>query len=303
MRSVTRTAIGQALALAWSSRLGLGGASARYGDGEEGWTDTVYLGVVPRRVFDAIGLYDESITQDEDTEFNYRLRARGGRILVSPRLQDVLRERSVAGADRAEELPVRRLQGRGVAKASRHAPGATLRAARLRGRPGPRARPRWRSTAPRGCCGSCCGELRRGVSDRDGPDLSTGEASGGPAPSRRPPRHPRELGHGLPGGRAPPSSAGAGGGAHGEAPSHMAEFLERLGHRVIATPSAWWYDVRTRFHLSFPHHRLIDPSPDELSVVFRSLPLGVRYFAPAGGRGTARATPSPATTATTTSAP
>ena len=56
VRSVTRTAIGQALALAWSSRLGLGGASARYGDAEEGWTDTVYLGVVPRRVFDAIGL-------------------------------------------------------------------------------------------------------------------------------------------------------------------------------------------------------------------------------------------------------
>jgi glycosyltransferase involved in cell wall biosynthesis len=87
VRSVTRTAVGQALALAWSSRIGLGGASARYGDGEEQWTDTVYLGVVPRRVFDAIGLYDESITQDEDTEFNYRLRARGGRILVSPRLR------------------------------------------------------------------------------------------------------------------------------------------------------------------------------------------------------------------------
>ena len=34
-----------------------------------------------------IGFYDESITQDEDTEFNYRLRAHGGRILVSPRLR------------------------------------------------------------------------------------------------------------------------------------------------------------------------------------------------------------------------
>jgi len=87
VRSVTRTAVGQALALAWSSRLGLGGASARYGDGEEHWTDTVYLGVTPRRVFELVGLYDESIVQDEDTEFNYRLRARGGRILMSPRLR------------------------------------------------------------------------------------------------------------------------------------------------------------------------------------------------------------------------
>jgi Acetyltransferase (GNAT) domain len=65
----------------------------------------------------------------------------------------------------------------------------------------------------------------------------------------------------------------------------MAEFLERLGHRVIATPSAWWYDVRSRFYLSAPHHRLIDPGPDELSVLFRRLPLGVRYFAKAEGQG------------------
>jgi glycosyltransferase involved in cell wall biosynthesis len=87
VRSVTRTVVGQALAAAWSSRLGLGDASARYGDGAERWTDTVYLGVVPRRIFDSIGLYDEGIVQDEDTEFNYRLRARGGRILLSPRLR------------------------------------------------------------------------------------------------------------------------------------------------------------------------------------------------------------------------
>jgi len=87
VRSVTRTVTGQALAAAWSSRLGLGEASARYGDAAEHWTDTVYLGVVPRRVFDSIGLYDEEIVQDEDTEFNYRLRARGGRILMSPRLR------------------------------------------------------------------------------------------------------------------------------------------------------------------------------------------------------------------------
>jgi hypothetical protein len=63
----------------------------------------------------------------------------------------------------------------------------------------------------------------------------------------------------------------------------MAEFLERLGHRVVATPSAWWYDARARFYLSFPHHRLISPGADELSAVFRRLPVGVRYFAPAEG--------------------
>lgn len=65
----------------------------------------------------------------------------------------------------------------------------------------------------------------------------------------------------------------------------MAEFLARLGHRVMATPSAWWYDVRSRFYLGFPHHRLIDPAPEELSAVFRRLPLGARYFGPADRAG------------------
>ena len=66
----------------------------------------------------------------------------------------------------------------------------------------------------------------------------------------------------------------------------MAAFFERLGHRVIRTPSAHWYDVRSRFYLNFPHHRMIDPEPGELSAVFRRLPLGVRYFAPAASQGT-----------------
>jgi succinoglycan biosynthesis protein ExoA len=86
VRSVTRTAIGEALALAWSSRLGLGGAWARYAESSEQWTDTVYLGVFPRRVLEMVGLYDEAIPQDEDSELNYRIRAQGGGVLMSPRL-------------------------------------------------------------------------------------------------------------------------------------------------------------------------------------------------------------------------
>lgn len=75
------------LALVTESRFGVGGAAVRYGDGAERWTETVYLGVVPRRVFEAVGLYDEEILQDEDSEFNCRVRAHGGRVLVSPALR------------------------------------------------------------------------------------------------------------------------------------------------------------------------------------------------------------------------
>lgn len=87
VRSITPTLRGRALAMAWGSRFGLGGASARYRESTEHWTDTVYLGVYPRKVLEAIGLYDENILQDEDTELNYRLRSQGGRILMSPRLR------------------------------------------------------------------------------------------------------------------------------------------------------------------------------------------------------------------------
>jgi Acetyltransferase (GNAT) domain len=66
----------------------------------------------------------------------------------------------------------------------------------------------------------------------------------------------------------------------------MAGFLERLGHRIVQTPSAYWYDYR-RFFLNFPHDRLIDPVADELAALFRRFPIGVRYFAPPLGAGAA----------------
>jgi glycosyltransferase involved in cell wall biosynthesis len=77
----------QVLALVMQSRFGVGGAAARYGDTVEQWTDTVYLAVTPRATFARAGLYDEEILQDEDSDLSYRVRALGGRILVSPRLR------------------------------------------------------------------------------------------------------------------------------------------------------------------------------------------------------------------------
>jgi hypothetical protein len=67
----------------------------------------------------------------------------------------------------------------------------------------------------------------------------------------------------------------------------MAKFFEALGHRVIRTPSTYWYDVFRRFYLGFPHHRVLALPDAELSQVFRSLPAGVRYFAPPSAPGRA----------------
>lgn len=65
----------------------------------------------------------------------------------------------------------------------------------------------------------------------------------------------------------------------------MADFFERLGHRVVRTESSYWYDVRRRFYLSFPHHRLINPGADELYPLFLRLNGGVRYSGPSESRG------------------
>ena len=87
VRSVSPGYRARVLALALESRFGMSGAAVRYGAGAHREVDTVYLGMYPRRVLDAIGLYDEELVRDQDDELNYRLRARGGRVLLSPALR------------------------------------------------------------------------------------------------------------------------------------------------------------------------------------------------------------------------
>jgi glycosyltransferase involved in cell wall biosynthesis len=87
VRAVTATYWGRVLALATQSRFGMGGAAVRYGDGASREVDTVYLGMYPRPVLEAVGLYDEELLRDQDDELNYRVRARGGRILLDPALR------------------------------------------------------------------------------------------------------------------------------------------------------------------------------------------------------------------------
>ncbi len=76
------TYMGRAIALAMSSRFGVGGASFRTGG--EGPVDTVAFGAYRREVFDRIGGFAEDIDKGEDDELNYRLRDHGGTIVLVP---------------------------------------------------------------------------------------------------------------------------------------------------------------------------------------------------------------------------
>jgi glycosyltransferase involved in cell wall biosynthesis len=76
------TYIGEAIALAMSSRFGVGGASFRTGG--EGPVDTVAFGAYRRDVFARIGGFTEEIERGEDDELNYRLLDAGGVIMLVP---------------------------------------------------------------------------------------------------------------------------------------------------------------------------------------------------------------------------
>lgn len=66
----------------------------------------------------------------------------------------------------------------------------------------------------------------------------------------------------------------------------MAAFVERLGHRVVRTESCYWYNLRPRFFLAFPHFRPVSPSPTELKRVFAAGHcMGVRFPSPLDAQG------------------
>jgi glycosyltransferase involved in cell wall biosynthesis len=93
MNAVSTNALGDTIALATSSPFGVGGARFHYSDREE-WVDTVYMGAWRRPVFGQIGSFDEEFVRNQDDEFNYRLLAHGGKILLSPQIRSRYYNRS-----------------------------------------------------------------------------------------------------------------------------------------------------------------------------------------------------------------
>ncbi|MEO8429891.1 MAG: glycosyltransferase family 2 protein [Acidobacteriota bacterium] len=73
----------QTIALAMSSRFGVGGASFRTGSGLDRLVDTVAFPAYTRDVVRRAGPYDEELVRDQDDEYNYRLRNMGFRILLA----------------------------------------------------------------------------------------------------------------------------------------------------------------------------------------------------------------------------
>lgn len=77
-------ATARAIAIGVAHPLGVGNSYFRIGTTARRWVDTVPFGCYRRAVFDRVGLFDEALVRNQDDEFNFRLVARGGRILLLP---------------------------------------------------------------------------------------------------------------------------------------------------------------------------------------------------------------------------
>jgi glycosyltransferase involved in cell wall biosynthesis len=87
----------EAVAAAYTTRLGLGGSTFHLADSPAGEAETVFLGVFRKEAVLAVGGFDETMHRAQDWELNYRLRRSGRRIWFSPELRVTYRPRSTLG--------------------------------------------------------------------------------------------------------------------------------------------------------------------------------------------------------------
>ncbi len=80
------TSKAKAIAIALSTRFGMGDSQFRLGVDRIKEVDTVPFGCYRRGVFDEIGLYDEELIRNQDDELNARLIKHGGKIFLLPGL-------------------------------------------------------------------------------------------------------------------------------------------------------------------------------------------------------------------------
>ena len=88
----------QAVASAYTSKIGLGGSAFHLGNVPAGPADTVFLGVFRKAALVEVGGFDESMHRAQDWELNYRLRKAGHVVWFSPELRVTYRPRASLGA-------------------------------------------------------------------------------------------------------------------------------------------------------------------------------------------------------------
>lgn len=86
METIGTTPTAAAIAVAQSSRFGVGGVAFRTSSAAS-YVDTLAFGAYRREVFDRIGTFDEELVRNQDDELNLRLIRAGGRIWMDPSIR------------------------------------------------------------------------------------------------------------------------------------------------------------------------------------------------------------------------
>jgi succinoglycan biosynthesis protein ExoA len=88
----------EAVATAYTTRLGLGGSAFHLAESRASEAETVFLGVFRKDALLAVGGFDETMHRAQDWELNYRLRTSGHKIWFTPELRVTYRPRSTLRA-------------------------------------------------------------------------------------------------------------------------------------------------------------------------------------------------------------
>jgi len=86
LENIYENSISEIVGLAMSSSFGVGNAHFRTGT-KDGYVDTVAFGAYKKEVFEKAGYFDESLTRNQDDEFNYRIIKHGFKIYLSKKIK------------------------------------------------------------------------------------------------------------------------------------------------------------------------------------------------------------------------
>lgn len=84
IETIGETDEAEAIALAMSSWFGVGGSAFRTVRDRAMLVDTVVFPAYRRETLERVGAFDEEQVRNQDDEYNYRLRERGGKLLLTP---------------------------------------------------------------------------------------------------------------------------------------------------------------------------------------------------------------------------
>lgn len=78
--------IGNAIASVLSSPFGVGNSKFRYSKREE-YVDVVAYGAYWKKIFDEVGLFNESLARNQDLDMHSRIRRSGGKLFLTPEIK------------------------------------------------------------------------------------------------------------------------------------------------------------------------------------------------------------------------